>query len=137
MSGPNTNKSKKSKTSFYFLEERYPQNDPNTDLNFENDILYSDILDDDIDKYSTPNVPTVTPDKPTEKKNIKIEKSKSQSNYSIFLYFILAIIALMLLWYFYKTKEPSKKSIIDTYPDTAELTMLSPDIGMGTRFSRT
>lgn len=122
--------------TYYFIENRYPQEDPNLDLNFDNDILYSDIVDVDVDKYDTPYMPQVTPDKSKEKKDLRINKPKKGMNYNIFFYFILAIIILMLLWYLYKGKTPEKKNIIDMYPDDAELTMMSPDIGMGSRFAR-
>lgn len=125
----------KSPDTYYFIENKFPGQDPNTDLNFDNDILYSDIVDDDVDKYSTPYKPEILPAKPTEKRDITTSKPNKGTNYNIYLYFILAIIALMLLWYFYKDKKTDKKTMIDTYANTAELTMLSPDIGMGSRFS--
>lgn len=123
---------------YYFIENRYPQNDPNIDLNFDNDILYSDVLDDEVDRYDSKdkNDKIISPKKPTTKKDIRKPKPSNKTNYSIYFYFILAVITLMLIWYFYKDKPIEKKNIIDTYPNNAELTMLSPDMGMGTRFAR-
>jgi hypothetical protein len=124
--------------TYYFIENRYPQNDPNIDLNFDNDILYSDIIDDEVDRYDSnaKNDKTILPIKPTGKKDIRKQKRTNKTNYSIYFYFILAIITLMLIWYFYKDRPTEKKNIIDTYPNNAELTMLSPDMGMGSRFAR-
>ena len=33
--------------SYHFVNNRYPVSDPNTDLNFNNDILYHHIVGDD------------------------------------------------------------------------------------------
>lgn len=131
-----TKKNAESTTTYYFIENKYPVGDPNIDLNFDNDILYSELVDDDIDKYTTPYVPEVAPYKPTEKMNIRKEKITTKSNYSVYFYFILTIIGLMLLWYFYKDSGNEKKNIVESRSNDAELTMLSPDMGMGSRYTR-
>lgn len=123
--------------SYYFIENMYPEQDPNIDLNFDNDILYGAILNDELDKYDTKYAitPDVIPNKNTKKHTIRQAKKEDKSNTRLYIIFIIIIIALVLLWYVYGGKEKEKQpQIIDTYADHPELTMLSPDIGMGARY---
>lgn len=130
--------------AFKFIENRHPEQDPNTDLNFDNDILYRELTNDNkSNRYNLPSIvknPIVSPQK---KSNIQNKQESMRENmtttkrysYTIYIYFILAVILLVLIWYFYgPTQEIKKKNIIDTYPNHPELTMMSPDMGMGTRF---
>ncbi len=115
----------------------YPDRDPNTDLNFDNDILYGAILNDELDKYDTNYAVTsdITPSKNTKKHAITHNKKNGSSNTKIYVIFIIIVIAFVLLWYIYGGKEKAKiPEINDYYADQPELTMMSPDIGMGTRY---
>lgn len=123
--------------SYYFIENKYPDQDPNIDLNFDNDILYGAILNDELDKYDTryAMTPDVKPNKNTKKHPITRNTKTDSSNTRLYIIFIIIIISLVLLWYIYGGKEKDKKpEVIDTYADHPELTMLSPDIGMGSRY---
>lgn len=130
--------SKKPLKPYNFVEYRYPEDDPNIDLNFENDILYSAVKDDDLDKYNTINaiLPEIPPSKNEIKKSIKKEE-ESNSN-KIYIIFILLVIILIIIWYMYSQNSVKKKTnVIDTYADQPEITMMSPDFGLGTRYKVT
>ena len=123
--------------SYYFIENKYPEHDPNIDLNFDNDILYGAIFNDELDKYNTPYeiTPNNVPFKSTKKHSIKTNKKNQADNTKLYVIFIVIIIAIVMLWYIYGgTSEPKKPEVIDTYADQPELTMLSPDFGMVSRF---
>jgi hypothetical protein len=126
--------------SYYFIENKYPERDPNIDLNFDNDILYGAIFNDELDKYNTPYAinPDDVPYKSKKKHSIKAKK-KDQSSSKVYVIFIVIIIAIIMLWYIYggTVSEPKKQSVIDTYADKPELTMLSPDFGMASRYENT
>jgi hypothetical protein len=116
----------------------YPDQDPNIDLNFDNDILYGAILNDAIDKYNTKYVttPDIPPSINTKKHKITRTKLTESPNNRLYIVFIIIVILLVFLWYMYGGKETEKKPpyVIDTYADHPKLTMLSPDIGMGARY---
>lgn len=123
--------------SYYFIENAHPEQDPNIDLNFDNDILYGAILNDELDKYDTKYamVSNVPPNKNTQKHTIKATKKSDASSTRVYVIFIIIIISLVLLWYIYGGKAEHKKpDVIDTYADNPELIMLSPDVGLGTRY---
>jgi hypothetical protein len=122
--------------SYYFIENKYPIQDPNIDLNFNNDILYSDLTGDSLDKYNNPDVvnPYVLPSKSQTKSSLK--KPPVKKEYNIYLIFVMVVIFLLLLWYFYRGTDNKTKNIIDMYPDQPELTMLSPDIGAAARYGK-
>lgn len=126
--------------SYYFIENRNPNNDPNIDLRFDNDILYTELTrGDELDKYNTPYV--VNDIRPARGKNKKVDKKKqtnnADTNTKIYVLFIIGVICLVLLWYFYGSSQDTNHiDIVDTYPDQPELTMMSPDMGMDTRFIR-
>jgi hypothetical protein len=122
---------------YYFIETRYPEQDPNIDLNFENDILYGALLNDELDKYNTPNaiLPEIPPYKSEPKHSIKKDDENVTSFNRIYIVFILIVILLVLLWYIYGTDHTKKNpSAITTYADQPEMTMMSPDVGLGTRY---
>jgi hypothetical protein len=112
--------------SYRFVEHKYPDSDPNIDLNFNNDILYSDISGDKyidyVNQYKNSDViPTA---------RAKKQQVKKQNTDTVYVVFLLIVIALIILWYYYGQSPSSpKSSIVDTYPDVAELTMMSPDVG--------
>jgi hypothetical protein len=39
--------------SYQYIESKYPEEDPNVDVNFDNDILYAAILENKIEKPNT------------------------------------------------------------------------------------
>lgn len=123
--------------SYYFIEHRNPTHDHVIDLNFDNDILYGSLTDDVLDKCNTRDnfvVSNETVSRPSKNKGKLNKKNKSSSN-TIYVIFIIIVIILIVLWYVFGSKnEIKQKDIIDTYPDQPELTMLSPDIGMNSRF---
>jgi len=130
--------------AFKFIENRHPEQDPNTDLNFDNDILYRELTNDGrLNGYNLPSIAknSITLQKKTNKQENKQENIREnmsdtkRSSYTIYIYFILTVILLILIWYFYgPTQKIKKKNIIDTYPNHPELTMMSPDMGMDARF---
>lgn len=123
-------------TPYYFIEDKYPQHDPNIDLNFDNDILYGALLNDELDKYNTPfvSVPEVPSSKNEKKHTIRADQKSGESDNRIYVVFILIVIILIFLWYIYGSESKKKPNIIDTYPDQPEITMMSPDFGTGTRY---
>lgn len=143
---------------YNFIEHANPERDPNIDLNFDNDILYKELNGSLYAKNNKNNkninlsVPSndktnLTSGKMnSQKKPIKSDSSniteqiKSNSSYSgsnIYIYFVLVVVCLIVIWYFYGSSRNVKETnIIDTYPNQPELTMMSPDMGMDTRFGR-
>jgi hypothetical protein len=117
---------------YYFVENRYPQNDVNIDLNFGNDILYGEIAGDELDKYRIPNK-NGTPDNnvvPFKRGKPRKQKIKNENKPSTFmsLLFIIIVIFVVLAWYIYSRKE-NKKKIIEINPYLEpELTIISPEI---------
>jgi len=128
--------------SYFFIEYRHPEDDPTIDLRFDDDIIYTEITDgDQLDKYNTPyevKDKDVAPYKSQRKTNLSTKSTPSRgSSVSIYIFFIVAVICLVLIWYFYGSSSETKKpEIIDTYPDKPELTMMSPDMGLNSRFAR-
>lgn len=123
--------------TYKFNEIKYPTRDQNIDLHFDNDVIYSDLTGDTLDKYNTNDVvvPSVKPIKTNEPTNLR--KQTKKNNYGIYLMFIFFVILIISVWYIYGMVNRKKvKERIDYYPSKAELTMLSPDIGVGNRFGR-
>lgn len=121
--------------SYYFVENRYPDQDSNIDLNFDNDILYGSLTDNDLDKHNVAYVMGgVVPN--NRKKQDLSKKKKSDPSNSIYLCFIFTIILIMIIWYVYNNKNSSNPNIMDQYPTEPELTMLSPDFGNGVRYGK-
>ena len=122
--------------SYQYIEKKYPLQDPNIDLNFDNDILYGSLLNDELDKYNTKYTTTsdIIPKKNILNKSIK-ENRKEKSTIKIYFIFITIIIIFVLFWYIYgRNNEINKHNIIDTYDNRAELSMMSPDVGVGSRY---
>jgi hypothetical protein len=122
--------------SYYFIENRYPSRDPNIDLDFENDILYSALMGDELDKHAIPYVNTenVVPLKKNKKK-IKIQNNKKYDNSkNIYLLFIFLAIFLILIWHYYGKNTQKNSPTIDTNIIEPELVMLSPEIGNEIRY---
>lgn len=89
--------------SYYFVNNKYPISDPNIDLNFNNDILYSHIVGDD----------AVIAPQPYKNAEVSPKRSRRPDrgditprapSYNIFLCFILFTILAILT--FYLTREP-------------------------------
>ena len=77
--------------SYYFINNRYPISDPNTDLNFNNDILYQHIVGDESRVAPTPydnggQVPRIT--REPDRKDIRLPDPTFN---------IMIIIAIVLL----------------------------------------
>jgi hypothetical protein len=123
-------------TPYYFIEERYPQNDPNIDLNFDNDMIYGALLNDELDKYNTPfvSVPEVPASKNEKKQSIRADQRSNDSDSRVYVAFIIIVIVLVIIWYIYGGESKKKPNIIDTYPDQPEMIMMSPDFGMDARY---
>ena len=120
---------------YQYVENRYPTSDPNTDLNFNNDILYENLVRDQarIDE-ATPRNANVIPSRSREKRVSKIEKTKDYSN-MIYVLFIFVVILVIVLWYVYNNSDKQiKNDPIDAYASDADLSMLSPDFGNGERY---
>ena len=134
-------------TKYFFIENTNPERNPNTDLNFDNDTLY-----DEINGFVRSNKPrkpmiknTALRENPkreemtndTTETNIKKQSMVEHLRSNIYIYFVIIIILLVAIWYFYGlTQNVKTKDIIETYPDHPELTMMSPDMGLDTRFTR-
>jgi hypothetical protein len=116
--------------SYNFIENKYPYDDPNINLNFDYDITYQ-FLNGDYDVEITHDVvPVVTPDvppkKPGEKKRIiDYKKDRNESTYTIYTMFILIAILIIVLWYVYQNSG-SDENIIEISSDEPQLIMMSP-----------
>lgn len=122
--------------SYYFIENRFPERDPNIDLNFGNDILYSDLTGDQLDKYDTSdNVSSnVKPFKNTQKTSLRNNKQQQKSNNTLYVLFLLAVIFLVIIWYIYGMN-PDISANPKIKPNVQpELTMMSPDVGIDQRY---
>lgn len=113
--------------SYRFTENRYPQNDVNIDLNFGNDILYTDLTGDELDKYSTAYIKRNI--KPYDKSvKRKIVEPSDNTKY-IYVCFIVIAILIMIFWHFYSKQESNTKSLKKpVITDSRELLMVSPDV---------
>lgn len=123
--------------SYYFIEDRYPIGDPNTDLNFENDILYSTLLDDDLDKHNIPykNANVIS----RKKTSANRQTTNTESDYSgtnIYVLFLLIVVLCVIIWHIYNANASIKTSltVYDTNPFTADLVQYSPAIDGGLRY---
>jgi hypothetical protein len=123
---------------YYFIENKSPTTDTNIDLNFENDILYNGITDDDLSRFDIPYVASnnVRPLKKGKKsKQSTANNKKTNSSNYIYILFIAVVIFVILFWYIYANRSIDQNiPIINTYASAPELTMLSPDFGMGSRY---
>jgi hypothetical protein len=125
--------------SYYFIEKSNPLSDPNIDLNFDNDILYSDILRDEIDKYNTSYIVDKDEAIPMRPNNLRQQNTKKSDNKknNMYILFIIFAVVLIGIWYVYGNK--IKKQILTggnshaTYHEP-ELATFSPDFGNNTRY---
>lgn len=122
-------------SAYYFIENKNPTSDPNIDLNFDNDLLYSDIIADDFDKYREAHVidEDIAPLESVRRQSYQKQEIK-QNNPNIYVIFIIIIIVSIFLWYMYgkSNNDLTKNNTISyTSPD---IVMLSPDFGNGVRF---
>lgn len=105
---------------YRFVENSYPNSDPNLDLDFGNNILYKELVDDDIDshniKYENRNVKSLK-----DNKNRKVIKRRQKNTHNIYILFILVIIMLLIFWYVGRTKTRTSKNILDTYMSESNL----------------
>jgi hypothetical protein len=121
-----------------FKEFKYPIDDPNIDLNFENDILYSGLANPNFDKndfkFEKSDI------KPLDKvirdnyKNPDSANDKSNNNY-LYIVFIAVLILIIFLWYMYNKSSPTDQMYGGDTNSSSQLVMLSPDMGLGTRYS--
>jgi hypothetical protein len=111
--------------SYYFVNNKYPVSDPNTDLNFNNDILYNHIVGDD----------SVIDPKPYDNAEQKPRKSRRPStsdikqkppSYNIFLSFILMVILALIVFYMIRTKAGQPELQTGGYYNP-HLVMMGPD----------
>jgi len=115
---------------YKFIEKSY-MSDPNLDLNFGNDILYSDLTNDELSRYDTdysikPSLVSNVKPLQASKKNKQKHKESSKMMYLVFIFIIVMIV---LLWYYFNNNDKkSKKSPIEDYYSNAELVMMSPKI---------
>ena len=122
--------------SFHYIENVNPTQDPNTDLNFNNDILYENLV-----RYyaRSPETKPKNGDVVPEKGKVKERKQKEDNTDSsnlIYILFIFIVILAVILWYVYNNsnKNEGTKSQIDLYKSDADLSMLSPDFGNDVRY---
>jgi len=125
-------------SAYYFIENKNPQGDPNIDLNFDNDLLYSDIIADDYDKYreSRPiseNMPLTLPRVPVKKQHMDTKTKHKEPNYNIYIMFFVIVILSIFLWYTYGSHKYLSHDNL-SFTSTPNLVMLSPDFGNGSRF---
>lgn len=125
-------------SAYYFIENKNPTSDPNIDLNFDNDLLFSDIIADDYDKYKGSNVinENIPPHQPAKNQPLYKQTLKPQNNANIYVIFIIIVIILLFLWYIYSSSKKSSNnpSFNKNLIESPDLVMLSPDFGNGMRF---
>jgi hypothetical protein len=93
--------------SYYYVENRYPTSDPNTDLNFNNDILYSRLFDDDLDKNNIPyNNDGIVP---IQSKNSYQSSDNSETDNTNGLYILFILIIVISVAYCYKKNKLTLK----------------------------
>jgi hypothetical protein len=84
--------------SYRFVEKIYPISDPNRDLDFGNNILYKELVDDDIDthnvRYDNGNVKSL---KDNKDRKVIIIRQKNTNN--IYILFVFIVIMLLVYWY--------------------------------------
>lgn len=96
-----------------FVENIYPEANPNTDLDFENDILYTELTGGDkLDRFNSHYiVKEVKPAKAIRTYKIENKKKGNTTNTTnIYLAFIIATIVLLIIWYFYGGNGLSKNN---------------------------
>ena len=125
--------------SYYFIENKYPTDDPNIDLDFTNDTIYNLLIDSDEYQFrqDVPDIVTTEYVEPYNevKQKPKNKKIKDRTN-SVYIFFIVFAIFLVLLWYFYisGSNAPKFTAPIDRYAADAELIMMSPHVGIDLRY---
>ena len=106
--------------SYNFVENGYPINDPNIDLDFGNNILYKELVEDDIYSYDISyDTKNVIPKK--ENKNRKIIKYRKKNTNNIYILFIFVIVMLLVIWYI---KRNNNNNILDTDMSNLNLNVL-------------
>jgi len=99
--------------SYRFVLNSNPNN-PNTDLDLGNNILYNALVDDDMDshnvKYANHNVKSLK-----DNKNRKIIRKRQKNTRNIYILFVLVIIMLLVFWYVERDNKSTTKNILDIY----------------------
>jgi len=109
--------------TYNFVEMNYPTNNPNTDLDFGNNIMYTDLVDDDIDTHNVAyDTKNVVPAK--NNKNRKIIKYRQKPTRNIYILFICVISMLLVFWYVKRDNNNTKKNILDNYVSESNLISL-------------
>lgn len=118
--------------AYEFVENKYPYDDPNTDLNFNNDILYRHIADDDykdnyLPSYANGNVKPHDSDENKRYKTFRVNKKKAPE--TIYVWFIACVIIILLIWYLYSNMSYQTDDGILHDVDTSQFVVVSTDMG--------
>ena len=112
-------------SNYRFTINRYPLSDPNNDLNFNNDILYQYVLDEDVRDSRTPpigdretknNINNKKTKKNNNNENIDRNTNKNQnagSSNNVIIGMVICFIIFIILWYLiitYYRSSPKKSS---------------------------
>lgn len=113
--------------SYNFIKNKYPYSDPNIDLNFNNDILYQYIVDDDykdskLPHYQNGNV------KPRENK-VKNYDNRKKDNKNVYVMFIVCAIVIMLIWYVHLHNRSNTTAKTIPTPHPTNFVVLNSELG--------
>lgn len=111
--------------SYRFIEMNNLTDNPNIDLDFGNNILYKELIDDDLDThnivYNTGDVKATH-----SNKSRNIVKKRQQDTRNIYILFIVVIIMLLIFWYVGRHKTENETNIVDRYISDTDLVVLQP-----------
>jgi hypothetical protein len=107
--------------SLNFIVDRFPVSDPNTDLNFDNDILYSKIVGDVSMINPAPyDNADQTPKRKRDISSSDIDLSNREPSYNIFLFFIMIIILIILVYYLIESSSHHEKGRTESRYDISD-----------------
>lgn len=92
--------------SYYFVNNKYPVSDPNTDLNFNNDILYQDLVG-DVGMIAPKSYDNGDQTPRRSRRPDRTDIRQQPPTYNILLSFILIVILVVITFYLTRTKSPS------------------------------
>lgn len=125
-----------------FIENKYPERDLKTDIDFTDDIIYTELTGgDELDRYNSHYI--VKEVKPAKAAAITFSEKKKRkfSSINVYVGFIIITIIIILIWYFFGSNK--KLSINDDFigipkynNSEPKLYMTSPDFGLNTKFRR-
>jgi hypothetical protein len=118
---------------YYFIENTTPISDPNINLNFNDDILYKNIIGDNqyIDQQSERNGSV----NPLPAKPKSVQKKVQPFNWVPIIFILLAIFTIML-WYVYRETDSHQQLKLNLNKSDESVNILSPDFGTGMRMGR-